>query len=235
MDSLIFEYKFHSDSIPGEFSCGELKIEDRHNAISQDLTIPSRSGEEKPRQPVYPYNPDTQINSSKYKSNSIRTGAEGVNLCRSSKTTPIASENSQSPSSKYGFGELNCGVIGGRDYKFLNEFAAWSLDLFNKNLGKFDSEFLKYNKNFINAYFEQYLLYRFICHAGKAFSCIYENDPRDLYQRDFFLPVNYPSKIMTHFILNLKVKYSLEIELSLRFNHPEMYSRINDLIDRNVL
>ena len=132
-------------------------------------------------------------------------------------------------------GELNCGIIGGRNYKFLNEFASWSLDMFNNNLGKLDSEFLKYNKNFINSYFEQYLLYRYISHTGKAFSCIYENDPRQLYQRDFFLPASNTTRIMTHFILNLKIKYSLEIELSLRLNHPEWYARINDLIDRNII
>jgi hypothetical protein len=161
--------------------------------------------------------------------------SDNFNSIGSGRCEPTASVSPRGNPSRHEPGELNCGVIGGRDYKFLNEFAAWSLNLFDNNLGKLDSEFLKYNKNFINSYFEQYLLYRHICQNGKAFSCIYEKNPGQLYRRDFFLAAGYPTRIMTHFILNLKIKYSLEIELRLRLNHPEWYARINDLIDRNII
>ena len=126
-------------------------------------------------------------------------------------------------------------MIGGTDYVFFNEFASYSLDLFNENLDKLDSESLQFNKNLINSYFEQYLLYQFVLRKERDFCCLFERNPREKYHRDFFLPVSNTSRIMTHLILNLKVKFSLEIEMTLRLYYPEWHARINDLINRNII
>jgi hypothetical protein len=236
LDTLLFDEKYQSDPVPGEYSPDELNIKaPNHKDICQDHSNPLKSSVEKSRQQLNHDGTEILVKSKKKKPHLSDTCTDRVYSIGSCASKPTASESSQNHPYKFELGELNCGIIGGRDYRFLNEFASWSLNLFSKNLGKLDSEFLKYNKNLINSYFEQYLLNRFICQNGKAFSCIYEDDPRHLYQRDFFLPVNNPLKIMTHFILNLKVKYSLEIELRLRFDYPEWHARINDLIDRNII
>jgi hypothetical protein len=131
--------------------------------------------------------------------------------------------------------ELNCGVVGGKDYRFLNDFGDYSLKLFYRNLGKLETDRLRFNKNMINSYFEQYLLFRFVCKREKDFCCLYENNPREIYMRDFFLAKSNSSRILTHFFLNLKSKYSLEIETALRLNYPEWHRKINDLIERNII
>ena len=132
-------------------------------------------------------------------------------------------------------GELNCGIAGGKDYMFFNEFAEWSLDYFYKNLDKLDSGDLNFNKNTINSYFELYLLYQYIHQRQRKYFFLFDKNPKDIYLRTFFLPQHYKSRIMTHFILNLKCKMSLEIALMLRLNYPDWYHKINDLIDRNIL
>ena len=134
-----------------------------------------------------------------------------------------------------GFAELNCGVVGGTDYRFFNDFAEYSLSLFYNNLSKLDTGNLKYNKNVINSYFEQYLAFCYARHRGKDFHCIYEGDPRETYRRDFFLSRNKEGRIMTHFLMNLKSKFSPDIELMLRIYYPDWYQRINDLMGKNIL
>jgi hypothetical protein len=236
LDKLLFDETSQYGSIPAGLRSSRSNTDKTHHYdFSRDNSNPLKTIAVKPQQQFNHYRPEILIKSSKAKSYLINPNTAPVNSGRLNTSLPLASEFSQAQSSKYELGELNCGVIGGKDYRFLNAFASWSLDLFNKNLGKLDSEFLKYNKNFINSYFEQHLLYRYIINKGKAFSCIYEKDPRQQYQRDFFLPVCHPSRIMIHFILNLKIKYSLEIELTLRLNYPEWYARINDLIERNII
>ena len=109
LDSLIFDVKYQTDSIPDALCEKESFFEetnDNYLCTSQAKPYPTNT-----------YEPSTR-----------------------------GFLNGKVPN--YEIGELNCGVIGGKDYKFLNEFASWSLDVFNENLGKLDSEFLKYNKKF---------------------------------------------------------------------------------------
>jgi hypothetical protein len=132
-------------------------------------------------------------------------------------------------------GEYNCGIAGGRDYRFFNTFAEWAVDHFVKNLDKLDADDLRFNKNVINAYFEQHLLFQYVRKEHRNCYCLFDCDPRDIYLQTFFLPEHDRAKKMTHFLLNLKSKMSLEIALSLQLHYPEWYLKINDLIDRSVL
>lgn len=133
------------------------------------------------------------------------------------------------------FAELNCGVVGGTDYKFFNDFAEFSLGLFYNCLDELDTGELKYNKNVINSYFEQFLVYQYVYQRGKEFSCLFEYNPTDTYSKDFFLPRSNRGRIMTHFLMNLKSKFSCEIEMAVRLDYPVWHRKINDLIGQNVL
>ena len=132
-------------------------------------------------------------------------------------------------------GELNCGITGGKNYRFFNAFADWALNHLYKNLDKLDTDNLRFNKNLVNSYFEQHLIFQYAHKRSKNFYCLFDKDPKEIYLRDFFLPSYNQSRILTHFFLNLKCKFSLEIALSLQLHYPNWYQKINDLIDRNVL
>lgn len=125
------------------------------------------------------------------------------------------------------YNAFNCGIIGGSDLKFFQDFYKKVTQVVSRNSHTFE----KLQAWHLNVIFEQYYFYQLAEKAGKKVECLFRRTTRNYSEcMGFHMVPHFASYIHPISDAKSKIHVCRQIENLLRYEYPAYHARIEQLV-----